>query len=163
MSHPFFDPPSSVPPDARSIELPVCDAGRASAVLEAADAMSPDELDALPYGMIQLDASGRILKYNAVESRLASLPQARAIGKQFFTEIAPCTKVQQFYGRFKDGVVRESLDTSFQFHFAFRQAPRDVTVRLFYSRRTRSVWVMISDHQSVRGTPAVAQPGVVGR
>ncbi len=110
--------------------------------------MTPDELDALPYGMIQLDASGRILKYNAVESRLASLPQAHAIGKQFFTEVAPCTKVQQFYGRFKDGVVRESLD---------------VTVRLFYSRRTRSVWVMISDHRSVRGTPATGQGAVAGR
>ncbi len=140
--------------------LAAVDTQRASALLEAADAMSLDELDALPYGMIQLDAAGRILKYNAVESRLASLSQASALGKQFFTEIAPCTKVQQFYGRFKDGVVRESLDTSFQFHFAFKQAPRDVTVRLFYSRRTRSVWVMISDHQSVRGTPEAGQPAV---
>ncbi len=125
-------------------------------MLDAADTMTSDELDALPHGMIQLDATGRILRYNAVESRLASLPQAEAIGKQFFTEIAPCTKVQQFYGSFKDGVVRESLDTSFQFHFAFKQAPRDVTVRLFYSRRTRSVWVMISDRQSAGGGPAAA-------
>ena len=116
-------------------------------VLYAADTLTSAELDLLPYGMIQLDANGRILKYNAVESRLASLPQAQAIGKQFFTEVAPCTKVQDFYGRFKEGVIRESLDTAFQFHFAFKQQPRDVTVRLFYSRRTRSVWVMISDHQ----------------
>jgi len=127
--------------------LPAADPGAANALLHAADAMTPEELDALPYGMIQLDANGRILKYNAVESRLASLPQAQAVGKQFFTEVAPCTKVQDFYGRFKEGVIRESLDTSFQFHFAFKQQPRDVTVRLFYSRRTRSVWVMISDHQ----------------
>jgi photoactive yellow protein len=118
-----------------------------SVLLAAVDAMTPAELDALPYGIIQLDAHGRILKYNAVESRLASLPQAQAIGKQFFTEIAPCTKVQAFYGRFKDGVIRESLDATFQFHFAFKQQPRDVTVRLFYSKRTRSVWVMISDQQ----------------
>lgn len=116
-------------------------------LLEAADTMTPEELDTLPYGMIQLDANGRILKYNAVESRLASLPQEQAIGKQFFSEVAPCTRVQEFYGRFKDGVIRESLDTTFQFHFAFKQHPRDVTVRLFYSKRTRSVWVVIADHQ----------------
>ena len=122
------------------------DPGSASALLERADGMTPEELDQLPYGMIQLDATGRILRYNAVESRLASLPQAQALGRQFFTEIAPCTKVQEFYGRFREGVVRESLDATFQFHFAFKQQPRDVTVRLFYSRRTRSVWVMISDH-----------------
>ncbi len=132
---------------ASSDAQPLAQAPTTSALLESADEMTPDELDALPYGMIQLDANGRILKYNAVESRLASLPQAQAIGKQFFTEIAPCTKVQTFYGRFREGVVRESLDTTFQFHFAFKQAPRDVTVRLFYSRRTRSVWVMISDLQ----------------
>ena len=131
--------------------LPMADRDTASALLESVDEMTSTELDALPFGMIQLNASGRILKYNAVESRLASLPQEQAIGKQFFTEIAPCTKVQAFYGRFREGVIRESLDTTFQFHFAFKQHPRDVTVRLFYSRRTRSVWVMISDRHGGKG------------
>ena len=116
-------------------------------VLDAVDTMSPEELDRLPYGMIQLDRTGRILNYNAVESKLASLRKEDAIGKQFFTEIAPCTKVQEFYGRFKEGVIREALDTSFRFHFAFKQSPRDVTVRLLYSKRTRTVWVLISDHE----------------
>lgn len=116
-------------------------------VLEAADTMSAEDLDKLAYGMIQLDATGRILNYNAIESKLASLRKEDAIGKQFFTEIAPCTRVQEFYGRFKEGVIRESLDTSFRFHFAFKQNPRDVTVRLLYSRRTRTVWVLISDHE----------------
>jgi photoactive yellow protein len=126
-------------------------------VLEAADDMSPEELDRLPYGMIQLDPTGRILKYNAVESKLASLAKEDAIGKQFFTEIAPCTRVQEFYGRFREGVIREALDTSFRFHFAFKQAPRDVTVRLLYSKRTRTVWVLISDHE---GKPVgTADPG----
>ncbi len=116
-------------------------------ILDAADGMSPGELDRLPYGMIQLSLTGHILKFNAVESRLASLDQASQIGKHFFTEVAPCTKVQAFYGRFREGVLHEALDTSFSFHFAFKQHPRDVTVRLFYSKRTRTVWVMISDHE----------------
>ncbi len=128
-------------------------------VLEAADDMHPDELDRLPYGMIQLDPTGRILKYNAVESKLASLAKEDAIGKQFFTEVAPCTRVQEFYGRFREGVIRESLDTSFRFHFAFKQAPRDVTVRLLYSKRTRTVWVLISDHEGKPvGTADVGGP-----
>ncbi len=120
-------------------------------VLEAADHMTADELDRLPYGMIQLDRTGRILNYNAVESKLASLPKEDAIGKQFFTEIAPCTRVQEFYGRFKEGVIRESLDTSFRFHFAFKQSPRDVIVRLLYSKRSRTVWVLVSDEEIETG------------
>lgn len=127
------DTPAAVPPDDED------------QLLDAVDGMMAEELDRLPYGIIQLDGQGRILKYNALESRLASLPQEQQIGKQFFTEVAPCTKVQSFYGRFREGVRRESLDASFRFHFAFKQKPRDVTVRLFYSRRTRSVWVLISD------------------
>jgi photoactive yellow protein len=122
-------------------------AGDAATLPARADDMSPAELDRLPYGMIQLDPRGRILQYNAVESRLASLPQAQQVGRNFFTQVAPCTKVQEFYGRFKEGVARESLDGTFHFHFAFKQHPRDVTVRLFYSRRTRTVWVMISDRE----------------
>ena len=114
---------------------------------ERADDLTTTELDQLPFGMIQLDASGRILKFNAVESRLAALDQMQQIGKHFFTEVAPCTKVQAFYGRFKEGVMQEHLDTSFSFHFAFKQNPRDVTVRLFYSKRTRTVWVMVSDRE----------------
>ena len=107
--------------------------------------MSAAELDQLPFGMIQLDEHGRILKLNAIESRLAALDARAQIGKQFFTEVAPCTKVQAFYGRFRDGVAHESLDATFAFHFAFRQNPRDVTIRLVYSRRTRSVWVIVAD------------------
>ena len=139
----------SAPGDARATPAdpprPATVAAIDDALFDAVDAMTAEELDALPYGIIQLDAGGRILKYNAVESRLAALPREQAIGRQFFTEIAPCTKVQAFYGRFREGVIRESLDATFEYHFAFKQRPRDVTVRLFYSRRTRTVWVMISD------------------
>ncbi len=137
------------PRDAAAAAPPVAAAppDDKDSLLEAADTMTPAELDRLPYGMIQLDASGRILKFNAVESRLAALPQEQQIGRHFFTEVAPCTKVQAFYGRFREGVAHEALDTTFTFHFAFKQNPRDVTVRLFYSRRTRSVWVMISDRE----------------
>ena len=117
----------------------------AANLIATADDLSTAELDQLPFGMIQLDAAGRILKFNAVESRLAALDQQQQIGKHFFTQVAPCTKVQAFYGRFKEGVLQEQLDSTFSFHFAFKQNPRDVTVRLFYSKRTRSVWVMVSD------------------
>ena len=141
-----MDTPGTPRPDAIRL-TPVSHDALKAEILSAADTMSADELDSLPYGMIQLDAAGRVLKYNAVESRLAQLPQDTTVGKKFFSEIAPCTKVQQFYGQFKEGVLRESLDTTFLFHFAFKQNPRDVTVRLFYSKRTRSVWVMVSDRE----------------
>ena len=131
-------------PGSQGVQLSPA-AADAGSLLAGADALSTEQLDALPFGMIQLDESGRILRYNATESRLAALPQQQQIGRHFFTEVAPCTRVQEFHGRFQQGVANKSLDTTFQFHFAFRDHPRDVTVRMFYSARTRSVWVMVSE------------------
>lgn len=107
------------------------------------DSLSPAELDLLPFGAIQLDQEGRILQYNDYESRLAGIARSKAIGKNFFTELAPCTDVQEFHGRFKEGAARKQLYETFRYHFAFKKDPRDVSVTLFYSKITDSTWVFI--------------------
>lgn len=107
------------------------------------DKMSLDELNALPQGAIQLDRDGRILKFNQYESDLSGIAAANAVGKSFFKEVAPCTDVKEFHGRFKEGVAKKELRAKFRYHFAFKQNPRDVTVTLFYSDVTDSVWVFV--------------------
>jgi photoactive yellow protein len=107
------------------------------------DSMSEHELDHLPHGAIQLSTDGRVLKFNAYESELANLKKERVIGKNFFKEVAPCTDVQEFYGRFRAGVQEKNLHVNFRYHFAFKQNPRDVTVTLFYSGITDTVWVFV--------------------
>ncbi len=107
------------------------------------DKMDQQEFDSLPHGAIQLDATGKVLKYNEYESRLAHLDKQNVIGKNFFTEVAPCTDVQEFHGRFKRGVAEKDLHVKFRYHFSFKINPRDVTVTLFYSDITHTVWVFI--------------------
>jgi photoactive yellow protein len=109
----------------------------------AIDSLSAVELDALPFGAIQLDKEGKILQYNDYESRLAGIEKSKAIGKNFFTELAPCTNVKQFYGLFKEGVAQKQLYEKFGYHFAFKQTPRDVNITLFYSEMTENTWVFI--------------------
>ena len=109
-----------------------------------ADALSSAELDALPYGMIQLDARGRVLRYSTAETRLSGLAAADVVGRDFFRDVAPCTQVAEFQGRFEEGVRARQLDAVFSFRFAFRP-PRDVRVHLFYSQATRSVWVKVEE------------------
>ena len=109
-----------------------------------ADALGSAELDALPYGMIQLDSRGVILRYSQAESRLTGLTADECVGRHFFDEVAPCTHVGEFYGRFLEGVRAAQLDAVFHFRFAFRP-PRDVRIHMFYSRVTRSVWVKVVD------------------
>jgi photoactive yellow protein len=107
------------------------------------DNLSELELDRLPFGAIQLDQNGKILKFNDYESKLSGITKKNAVGKQFFTEVAPCTNVKEFHGRFLAGVAKKELHAKFRYHFAFKQNPRDVGVTLFYSDITDSIWVFI--------------------
>jgi len=107
------------------------------------DSMTESQLDQLPHGAIQLATDGTVLKFNAYESQLANLKKDKVVGKNFFRDVAPCTDVQGFYGRFREGVRAKKLHETFRYHFAFRQNPRDVSVTLFYSPTTDSVWVFV--------------------
>ena len=107
------------------------------------DSMRPEQLDSLPFGAIQLDGQGRVQKFNMYESNLANLAKESVIGKDFFREVAPCTDVKEFSGRFREGVAKKALHAKFNYHFAFKQNPRDVSVTLFYSDITHSVWVFV--------------------
>jgi photoactive yellow protein len=113
-------------------------------VLEKADVLSESELDTLPVGMIQLDRDGKVLKFNQTESALARVSKADAVGKSFFDEVAPCTRVQEFHGRFVDGVEKKSLHTVFDYVFRFRDGrQKNVVISMFYSASTDTVWVCV--------------------
>jgi photoactive yellow protein len=118
-------------------------ASRALSIFQAVDSMNEKELDALPQGVIQLDQQGKVLRYNEFEARLAGLTKERVIGKNFFKEVAPCTDVQEFYGRFREGVAARKLHSKFRYHFSFARNPIDVTITLFYSERDQTVWVFV--------------------
>jgi photoactive yellow protein len=109
----------------------------------AVERLSEDEFNTLPFGAIQLDEEGRILRYNNYESKLSGIKQDMALGKHFFTELAPCTNVKEFYGRFKEGVARRKLYEKFRYHFSFKRDPIDVTITLYYSDLTSSIWVFV--------------------
>ena len=114
------------------------------AVIERADVLSEQELDELPIGMVQLDRSGRILKFNRTESELGGTAKENAIGRSFFDEVAPCTRVREFHGRFLEGVEKRELHVIFPYRFQFRDVrQKDVMITMFYSVATDSVWVLV--------------------
>lgn len=113
--------------------------------LENIDRMNPEELDTLPFGAIRLDKEGKILSYNMTESKLTGRDPKRVIGRNFFTDVAPCTNVQAFAGRFREGVASGEMHIIFPYRFDFQMAPRDVTVTLFYSKQTGTAWVFVRE------------------
>jgi photoactive yellow protein len=113
-------------------------------ILRKVENLSAKDLDELPFGMIQLDRTGRILKFNQTEAKLARINRDRQLGKNFFDDVAPCTKVREFYGRFLSGVNSRALYETFGFVFKFDHGWRNVAITLFYAEKTDSVWVLIS-------------------
>jgi photoactive yellow protein len=92
--------------------------------------LTPDKLDGLPYGLITLDAKGRIIHYNDTEARLVGLPKDRVIGKNFFADVAPCTRLREFEGRFLE-LAADPVNlrvATFDFVFRFAKGEQFVTV-----------------------------------
>jgi len=112
--------------------------------------LSDEELDRLPYGLICLDAQGRVVRYNDTESRLAQLPKDRVIGRNFFQDVAPCTRVREFEGQFHD-LVRDPSRVrvrSFDFVFRFRHSEQHVTI-VMTPARTRGLYNLALLRRSV--------------
>ncbi len=108
------------------------------------DTLSGEELDELPVGIIQLDRGGTVLQYNETESSLARFTRAEVVGRNFFTEIAPCTAVRDFQGRFEEGVGRGELDATFAYQFRFADdRTKNVTITMSYRPHNDNVWVVV--------------------
>ncbi len=101
------------------------------------------ELDNQPFGIIRLSRKGVVLSFNRYEQERARRQPHHVIGRNFFFEIAPCTRVKEFYGRFLEGVAKGDLNTTFGFVFPLPHGARHVDISLFYKASDDSVWVIV--------------------
>ncbi len=91
----------------------------------------PDSIkDGLPFGLVKLDLTGTVLEYNMAEGDLTGVSPSWAIGKNFFDEVALCTKTAAFYGRFVDGVKKGFLNCVFDYTFDHREIATKVKVHM---------------------------------
>lgn len=108
-------------------------------------AMDRAELDAYPHGVITLDRSGTILRYNLAEAQLARRDQASTIGLNFFRDVAPCTAVKDFMGRFQSfaGQTGSGVER-FDFTFKFTWGHQLVGITLIRQGGTDEINVVVS-------------------
>jgi len=113
------------------------------------DSLTEDDFNALPFGAIKLDREGRILKYNLYESKLAQRDPKEVIGQNFFTEVAPCTNVQEFAGRYRQGMAEGKLNTTFPYRFLFPKRAINVEITLVLNPDGESAWVFVKESDRV--------------
>lgn len=101
----------------------------APGLARAVEALSPAQVDALPFGAIRLDADGRVAFYSAAERRLSRYP-FETIGRAFFTDIAPCMNHAHFQGRIAHAMAAGTLDIEFDYVGDFDDAAKELRVRV---------------------------------
>jgi len=88
--------------------------------------------DNLPLGLVVLDPRGDVVVYNRAEEKLAGRSRDKVMGRNFFTEIAPCMNVRELAGQYRDHIGRDAFDIMLELSFPVPHVdrPRDVKVRL---------------------------------
>jgi len=105
--------------------------------------MSDTQLDQLSFGAVQVDAKGTILKYNTTEGDITGRDPKAVVGKNFFTEIAPCTNRREFKGIFDAGVKQGNLNTLFEYVFDYQMTSMKVKVHMKRAISGGSYWIFV--------------------
>ena len=96
---------------------------------DLAQASAVENVDELPFGVIVVDRSGTIMEYNRYESDMTGFSRERVLGRNFFHDVAPCTAIRDFEGRFDTFLTsHETSIEPFEFVFPFAKGPQRVTI-----------------------------------
>ena len=99
--------------------------------------------DAQPFGVVQVADDGTVRLYNRWESELSGVAVSNAEGRNFFTQVAPCTNNRLVLGKFKDGVQKGVLDSEFNYTFTYKMRPTNVALRIYRHPATGTNWVFV--------------------
>jgi photoactive yellow protein len=110
---------------------------------QAMEMMSPEQIDDLPFGVIRVDADGRVVLLSRTEADLSGFGKRPAIGKIFFSDIAPCMGVDEFQGRIQRARAHGHLDLAFGWVGDFSDRHRQLKVRV-QSASDGGIWVFIN-------------------
>src|SRR6185503_16537938 len=84
-----------------------------------------------PTGVIVLDRAGSVLQYNKAEAKLARRENVETVGLNFWKDVAPCTAVKDFKGRFDDfAALQGNAVTRFDFDFRFAWGTQAVGITM---------------------------------
>jgi photoactive yellow protein len=112
----------------------------ASITLTELEGASSEALDALTFGVVGLDASGRTQTYNHHESQLAGLSKERVLNQEFFMTVGICMNNFMVAQRFNDELV---LDVMLDYVLTFKMRPTPVKLRLLQQPGGRLHYILV--------------------
>lgn len=104
----------------KNVALDSIDLGNALSRLNTPD------LDALTFGVVEMNIDGIVQRYNAIESGFSGLSPEQVIGRHFFREVATCCDNRHVAQRFAKSV----LDETITYTMALQMKPVPVILRM---------------------------------
>ena len=108
------------------------------------DQCTPEQLDALDFGVIGFGADTNVTLYNAFESQAAGLSPQRVLGQPLFTNVAPCMNNFMVAQRFEDAHEEQGvLDATIDYVLTLRMRPVKVALRLLANPGSDTRYVLV--------------------
>lgn len=104
------------------------------------DAMTREAVDALPFGVVGLEADGIATVYNAVEAKRAGISPETVLGTHFFSEVGQCMNNFMVAQRFAD---EDEIDDVVNYVLTLRMRPTPVRLRLLKGPSVPRHYVLI--------------------
>jgi photoactive yellow protein len=99
--------------------------------VDAVLTLNDDDLDTFELGVVKLDRNGVIRFFNKAEARFVHRHAHDALGRHYFTDVAPCAAVKDFQGRFIGFIADEQSHVlTFGFFYKFGWGHKQVAITL---------------------------------
>jgi photoactive yellow protein len=102
--------------------------------------MSDAGLDALPFGVIEMDHDYKVLRVNATQSRHTNLARDRVIGRHYFREITPSANNREVAKRYQV----DALDETFPYSLNLQMKSVTVTLRLLKPAYNQRMYLLVN-------------------
>ena len=107
------------------------------------EALSPDERDALPFGVVKLDAKGVVEVYSHTEAQASGRKKRLTVGLDFFAEVAPCMASPDMKGRVEQAVARGAVDIEIGWIGDFDDPSGEIQIRVL-SASDGGLWLFMN-------------------
>lgn len=113
-------------------------------VLQHLEQIDDAGIDQLEFGVIGFAQDTLVCRYNAYESRAASLAPEKALGHPLFTSVAQCMNNYLVAQRFEDTTTEgSSLDETIEYMLTWRMRPTKVLLRLLSAPEYRTRYILV--------------------
>ncbi len=103
------------------------------------ESQDPTAYDELSFGIVKMNFDGQVVFYNKQESLITGIDPSYAVGKLFFTQVAPCTNNFMVSEKYKQIELDEELD----YLFTHITTPTRVRLRLLKSAAFQHQYMLV--------------------